>query len=188
MGSRAVATACWLTWCICPELCQTGLSQPPQRNLPDPAVYLSFFREVAWLKQAPDPVLVNGQTSILRRPTIQEALGLTEEEAQMLNALAADCELKSRKFDDGIRRSTLEARLLAIASEGASERRPQQRKNLDSQRDEMVQDHIQKLKAEFGDSRFEALDAFIRSKKTGSSFFPPLTAEGGAAPVPVHKR
>src|SRR5215467_9845213 len=154
MDGRVFRITFWLTWSFSPVLCQTGLSQAPQRSLPDPAVYLSFFREVAQLKQMSGPVLLNGQASGLRRPTIQEALGLTEEEAQTLNALAADCELKSRRFDDGIRLSTFEARLLAIASEGASERLTQQRKNLESQRDEMVQDHIKQLKAEFGDSRF----------------------------------
>jgi hypothetical protein len=183
VSNRAVRTAFWLTWCFSPALYQTGLSQTPQQNLPDPAVYLSFFREVVWLKQKPDPVLLNGQASVLRWPTIQEALSLTEEEAQILNALAADCELKSRKFDDGTRRSTLDARLLAIASEGASEKPSQQRKNLDIQRDEMVQDHIQQLKAEFGDSRFEALDAYIRSRRAGSRFFPPLPAQGARIPV-----
>ena len=177
MGGHAIRTTFWLTWCVCPALMS-------QQSLSDPVFYLSFFGEVVWLKQAPGPVLLNGQASILRWPTIQEALGLTEEEAQILNALAADRELKSRRFDDGIRLSTFEARLLAIASEGASEKPSQQRKNLDTQRDEMVQHHIQELKAEFGDSRFAALDAFIRSKKT-PRFFPPLPAQ---APVPVHKR
>ena len=181
MGKHAIRTALWVTWCACPVLMS-------QQSLPDPAVYLSFFRQVAQLKQVSGPVLVNGQVSGLRRPTIQEALGLTEEEAQTLNALAADCEMKSRRFDDAVHRSTLEARLLAIASEGASEKPTQQRKNLDSQYDEMVQDHIKQLKAEFGDSRFESLDAFIRSKKTGSSFFPPLAADGGPAPRVGHKR
>jgi hypothetical protein len=182
MGSCAVrlTTAFWLTWCFYPALCQTGL--------PDPAVYRSFFREVAWLKQAPDPVLLNGHASDLRRPTIQEALGLTESEAQILNALAADCELKSRPLDDAVRLSTFEARLSSIESEGAPTAIQQQRKNLERRLDEIVQDHIQQLKVEFGDSRFEALDAYVRSRRTGASFFPPLTAQGGPAPMVVHKR
>jgi len=182
MGGCAVrlTAAFWLTWCVYPALCQTGL--------PDPAVYRSFFREVAWLKQAPDPVLLNGQASGLRRPTIQETLGLTESEAQILNALAADCELKSRPLDDAVRVSTLEARLSSIESEGAPTAIGKQRKNLERRLDEIVQNHIQQLKVEFGDSRFEALDSYVRSRRAGSSFFPPVPADGGSLPVVVHKR
>jgi hypothetical protein len=181
MGGRVVplVTALWLTWCFCPALCQTGL--------PDPAVYLSFFRQVVWLKQASSPVLVNGQASALRQPTMQETLGLTENEAQILSALAADCELKSRPLDAAVRLSTFEARLRSIESEGASTSVAQQ-KNLDRQRDEMVQQYIQQLKVEFGDSRFEALDAYVRSKRAASSFFPPVPAQGGALPRIVRKR
>ena len=182
MGSCAVrlTTAFWLTWCFCPAPCQTGL--------PDRAVYRSFFMQVAQLKQAPGPVLINGQASGLRQPTIQETLGLTENEAQILSALAADCELKSRTLDGAVRLSTFEARLSSIESEGASTAAAQQRKNLERQRDEIVQDHIQQLKVEFGDSRFEALDAYVRSRRAGSSFFPPVPAQGGSLPVAVHKR
>jgi hypothetical protein len=182
MGSRVVPLTAtfWLTWCFSPALCQTGL--------PDPAVYRSFFRQVAQLKQVSGPVLINGQASGLKQPTIQETLSLTENEAQILSGLAADFELKSRTLDGAVRLSTFEARLRSIESEGASTAVEQQRKNLERQRDEIVQDHIQQLKVEFGDSRFEALDAYVRSRRAGSSFFPPLPAQGGSAPVAVHKR
>ena len=168
MGSRAVpiSTVFWLTLCFCPA----------QQNVYDPAVYLSFFRQVAGLKQ------VSG----LRQPTPQEALGVCEQEAQILSAVAADCELKSRPFANAVGLLTFEARLRAVESEDGSAWLAQQRKHLDSQRDQMVQDHIQQLKVEFGDSRFEALDTFIRSRKADTNFFPPLTAQGG--PVPVVKR
>ena len=184
MGSGAVrlTAAFWLTWYFCPALCQTGL--------PDRGVYRSFFRQVAQLKQVSDPVLINGQASGLRQPTIQETLGLTENEAQIVIALAVDCELKSRSLDGALRLSTFEARLssISIESEGASTAIAQQRKNLERQLDEIVQDHIQQLKVELGDSRFEALDAYVRSRRIGSNFFPPLPAQGGPAPVAVQKR
>jgi hypothetical protein len=183
MGRRAVLTVLWLAWCSF----QSGFSQT--QNPPDPGVYLSFFRQVARLERVSGPVLVNGQPSDLRQPTVQETLGLTETEAQILSALAADCELKSRPLDSAARLSTFEARLLAIASEGgASTSGTQQRKNLDRQLDEMVGEHIQQLKAELGDSRFEAMDGYIRSKRTGASFFPPVPAQGGPPPRVAHKR
>jgi hypothetical protein len=180
MGSRAVATACWLTWCVCPALCQTGL--------PDRGVYQSFFRQVAQLKQASGPVLINGQPSALRQPTIQETLGLTENEAQILSAIAADYELKSRSLDGAVRLSTFEARLSSIESEEASTAVEQRRQNLERQLDEIVQDHIQQLRVEFGESRFEALDGYVRSRRAGSNFFPLVAADGGPAPRVVHKR
>ena len=182
MGSCAVrrTTAFWLTWCFCPALCQTGL--------PDRGVYRSFFMQVAQLNEAPGPVLINGQVSGLRQPTIRETLGLTENEAQILSAIAADYELKIRALDGALRLSTFEARLSSIESEGASTAVQQRRKNLERQRDEIVQDHIQQLKVEFGESRFEALDAYVRSRRAGSNFFPPVPAQGGPAPVAVHKR
>ena len=165
MGSRAVpiSTVFWLTLRFCPA----------HQNLYDPAVYLSFFRQVAGLKQ------VSG----LRQPTLQGAIGLTEQEVQILNGLAADCELKSRPFANAVGLLTFEARLRAVESEDGSAWLAQQRKHLDSQRDEMVRQYIQQLKVEFGDSRFEVLDAYIRSRKADTNFFPPLTAQGGPAPV-----
>jgi hypothetical protein len=94
--------------------------------------------------------------------------------------------LKSRSFAQAVGLLTFEARLRAVESDGASAWLAERRKNLDSQRDEMVQDHIQQLKVELGDLRFEALDAYVRSRKTASNFFPPLSAQGG--PIPVLKR
>ena len=52
-----------------------------------------------------------------------------------------------------------------------------QMKDIERQRTRMVLDHIQQLKAAFGDVRFEMLDNRVHSRKEDASFFPPVAVE-----------
>src|SRR5687767_5755136 len=128
-----------------------------QQNAPDPAVYESFFRQVAQLRNATGQVLLNGQPSSLTQPPVQDAIGLTAQESQVLNALASDCEAKIRPLDNAARPLIFEARLHA-ASGGTPQWLRQQLNSTDKQRNEIVLAHVRELKAAFGDQRFQMLD------------------------------
>jgi hypothetical protein len=170
-------------WSICflwQGLCQTGFSQGTE--VPDPQTYLVFFREVKFLKLESDRILLNGVATTIKHITVPEATGLTDHETQILNAIAEDCEAKVGRIDEAVRALTLEALLNSLASDGASKPVAQRLRGLDNQRDDIVREQIQRLKAELGASRFEVLNAYIRSKKSGTPFFPLV------GPVPVLRR
>jgi hypothetical protein len=139
MDRRTVglATTFWLICCIC--LCQTGLAQEPDQN---PRTYLAFFRQVMALKSASSPILLNGEATTLKHLTVQEAVGLTDQETQVLNTFATDCEAKISRIDETVRTLTFEARLRSMESEGASELLVQRLRDLDKQRDDIVRDQI----------------------------------------------
>jgi hypothetical protein len=168
-------TALWLICCFSHGLIQIGFSQEPQQPPPAPATYLAFLRQVLWLKQ--QPVLLNGQPTALIYLTIQEYIGLNDPETQILNEVAADCEAKIRPIDESVRSATFEARLHSIQSEGSSEWLAQRLSGLNNQLDRIVRDQVQQLKHDLGDSRFEILDKYVRSKKDEKSFFPPVTSQ-----------
>jgi hypothetical protein len=130
------------------------------------------------LKSASSPILLNGEATTLKHLTVQEAVGLTDQETQVLNTFATDCEAKISRIDETVRTLTFEARLRSMESEGASELLVQRLRDLDKQRDDIVRDQIRQLETELGASRFEVLDAYVRSKKSPASFFPPVTPQG----------
>jgi hypothetical protein len=168
----------WLICYLWLVLCQTGFSQEPDQKAPDPLTYLAFLRQVTALKPASSPILLNGEATNLRHLTVQEATGLTDQETEILNAVAADCEARISRIDETVRTLTFEARLRSLQSEGASEWLAQRLRDLDKQRDDIIRDQIRQLEAELGASRFEVLDAYVRSKKSAASFFLPVPPRG----------
>ena len=128
-----------LVVCLCP--CQTA---------PDITVYESFFGQVA---QA-----ASRDSTASQRTTPREALGLTDREAQALDELAADCAAESRALTEATRRLTFESRLSSMASEEIPPALTRRLKRLEDERRQMVLDHVQRLKTEFGEQRFQAVE------------------------------
>lgn len=143
---------------------------------PDPATYEFFFRQVAQLKNVSGPVLLNGQTGSLTQLRPKDAIGLTDHESQLLNAVASDCDARIRSLDKAARPLIFEARLRLIESESPAPELTKQLKDLDNERTQTVLTHVQELRAAFGESRFKLLEAFVRSRKQAASFFPPVPA------------
>ena len=152
-----------------PGICQSG---------PDAALYESFFRQVAEAADRTGPVpvrvspatVLNGAPTTLRQPTAQETLSLTDQEARALNTVAADCETKIRSYDHAVGPSLLAARIELLGSQSAAA--AQVLKDLTSARNAVVLAHVSELKAALGDSRFQTVDSYVRSKKNGESFLP----------------
>jgi hypothetical protein len=152
-----------------------GLWQGACQSAPDPDAFAAFLVEVAGLKNSAEPVLVNGRPSELRRPSVREAIGLTEEESKVLAAVASDCAARIRALDAAAGNSVFDARLRMIESEADSQALQKVRdlrRNLNNERARIVSAHIERLRTAFGDSRFEVLNAFVRSRQGAPSFFP----------------
>ena len=145
----------------------------PSKTAPTPTLTVLSFSEVARLNEASSRTQVNGGASSLVQPTAKDAFGLTDEETRILNELAADYESKNRLLTDAVRRLTWEARIRAVGSENIPAGLAQQLKGLEDQRRQMALDHLQRLRTAFGDSRFQTLHAYVRSKEMAGRFFPP---------------
>ena len=168
-----LATVFGLIGCFYHGVCQDNVLDSPPRNSSDPTSFERFFQQVTHLKNVSGPVLLNGQPSQLTQPTPQNAIGLTDEESQVLNAIASDCEAKIRSLDASVRSSIFEARLQRIESEDVP-LAVRQLKNYRDERAQIVLTHIQQLRVTLGDSRFKMLDTYVRSNV--NSFFPPVPA------------
>jgi hypothetical protein len=159
-------TALVLLGCFCPCPCQSGLPDAaPQQPIASADVYAAFLGEVAGLSSG---------ASSPSRPTPKDAIGLTDQEARILDELAAECSSEQLLLNDAVRRLTWETRMRAIGSENIPEGLSRKLKDLDNQRRVMALDHRQRLRTAFGDSRFQTLDAFVRSREKAGSFFPPV--------------
>ena len=166
---RLVMT-CWLMGGLWHGVCQPGSSQ----TAPDPTVYESFFQQVvhfAELQNSLGVVSINGQPTDLRQYKLQDAIGLTDQEARVLSTVASDCGAKVRSFYDAAGPSIFDARVRLVESK-SDPQATQQLKELDDEHQQIVLAHVQQLKAAFGDSRFNTLDAFVRSGKQLLSFLP----------------
>jgi hypothetical protein len=154
-----------------------GQSAPANRagaSRADTAVYTSFFREVALLKDVSGSGSLNGQPTSLTRPKVKDAIGLTEAESQILIAVAADCEVRVRQFDNMSQPLIFDARLRILAGEDAASisHAVQQLNDLAEKHDEIVLDHVERLRTALGESPFATLDSWVRSRKQAESFFP----------------
>ncbi len=171
LAVRMVA-ALGIVGCLCPCPCQSGLPDAaPQQAIASADVYEAFLSAVAVLyRTAARAPVVAGSGS---QSTPKDVIGLSDQEAQALNELAAECYSENQSLNGTVRRLTWEARMHAIGSGSVPKELSLQLRELDDQRRLMLVDHRQKLQAAFGDARFQTLDAFVRSREKAGVFFPP---------------
>jgi hypothetical protein len=153
---------------FCSGLCQTASSDvlPPQ-DRPDSAMYEQLFLQVSALKWASDSggsaVAANGEVITRTVPKIQDVVGLTGADVEILNATAGDCVARIGSLQAAAGGLILESRLQFIESGKHWEALAEKLKNIDDERSRMVMDHVRQLKAALPDSSFEKLDAFVRA-------------------------
>jgi len=114
----------------------------------------------------------NRQTTSLVQPTLEDALGITFEEAQVLRAIAIDCEARSASIHLALKPLVLELRFAALAEEPSSAAISERYQDLNRQRTQMVRDHVEGLKSAFGATRFARVEDFVGARKDSGSFFP----------------
>ena len=147
-----------------------------QQDVPDSAIYATFFRQVAQLKSGAT-VLLNGRDTGLVQPSIQESIGLTDRETEILHSLATDCDTKARTLDDAVRPAIFEARLQLIdsADKPAQVQLIQQRlHDIENRRNQIVRVCIDELRGALSGPRFEVVQLYIWSRRN-ADFFPPIS-------------
>jgi hypothetical protein len=147
----------------------------------DLLIYESFFSAVSQLMPGKamgrtvgpgQQIALIGQMPKLVQPGLEDALGITAEEARMLRAIAVDYAAKDRAIYEAQRPLVLELRFAAIAEEPRPQSVDRRFNELNRQRAEMVLDHIQALKTAFGQARFPLIETFLSTRKNSGSFFP----------------
>ena len=145
-----------------------------QESVSDSATYASFFGKVAQVKGGA-PIFLNGQETEMIQPSVQDSMGLTDAEAEILNNLAVACVTRIGKMDEAARPLVFEIRLRLIGSSGPEQAQLRQRlKEIENRHEQAIRACVDELRAGFGEQRFEIVREYVGTRKNGN-FFPPTT-------------
>jgi len=134
--------------CALPGLCQYVPARPASE-------YGRFFAQAAQMSRVP--------TDQLTVPTIQDVLGLNAEEMKIVNAIATDYVEKIQAVAP-VSHLVFEARMRTIESgEDSSEWLAQRLKEVDERVDQVVAQHVEKLKAALGEEGFQRVEKYVHS-------------------------
>ena len=172
MGACRIQTRIALLLAACLSL---GLSQiaPSPLNLAALLPYESFFRTVAQVHR----FQADGHADIFTQPTLQEAIGLTDLEMEVLRTVAFNCLATIRPLQEAVPKLILESRLRFVESGDSSAWLRPHLTDMDNQISQILSHHIQRLRVALGNSRFQQLDAWVRSPESQHCFVSPCTAE-----------
>jgi hypothetical protein len=149
------------------------------QDRPDPAAYERFFQDVWWLESASSQAASAADATKPIFPKIQEKIGLTDAEGEILNATADDYFSRLPAFQAASARLTLDSRIEFAGYGKHSYELTQKLKDLEDQRNQLVLDHVQQLKAALSAASFAKVDAYVH--------LPPKVAPPSAKPMPVRK-
>jgi hypothetical protein len=165
---------------------------------PDRAAYAYFFAQVASLRTAadhPPTVSIGSDGSARSAPTVQEVVGISDAEAQILRKIAADWNAASDALQESRRGLIFDSRLEFIETGKHSETLEKKLKDLDERSDELVMNHVRQLKAALPDASFAKVDAYVRTPLNGRKSLALMTErkavpEGAdeASAIPVKKK
>jgi hypothetical protein len=123
----------------------------------------TFFVEVAALKND------NKDT---RDTTLQDAMGLNDQEAQVLSTIAADCLAQQTALDAEQRALTFDSRLENIRTgEMGKELSAKLEKN-EARRRDLIPAHVRALRQNLPAERFQIIDAYVSEKAGKGLYFP----------------
>lgn len=114
------------------------------------------------------PVLINGKFTPPSRPTLQESLGLNDQESKIVNAIVLDYVSKNRVYGDVLRPLRREALFQSIESDEVSKELTRRIENLQNEHAQMVLAKEEEIRIALGASRFQMLEDFLRSQKVSS--------------------
>ena len=109
-------------------------------------------------------------------PTIQAALGLTDQEMQSLSVIAADCESRLSAVRQSGSHLIFDARLEAIETGQTPVRAMQQLKDMDVRIGKLMEQSTQQLKSALGEAAFQKLDSWLRAGGANQCFVAPCAA------------
>jgi hypothetical protein len=106
------------------------------------------------------------------KPAAQEALGLTDQEVQILKAVAKDYQTKNELFLAALGPLKMESLLQSLDAGLVAEGVARSIRDLQNEHSKMVSDQIRKLEVALGTSRVDALAEVVRSGKWAGLFGP----------------
>jgi hypothetical protein len=138
----------------------------PQPDLP---LYEKFFQRIADLKQMTDKgvvrtAIVNGETVDAVVPNLNEVLGLTPAQIDLLNETALVCQRQINALSQP-RSWVFDARLQQLQTGEISESHARQMAELQARRRQIVLGAIEKLKSSLPEAGIARLDAFLHSAR-----------------------
>jgi hypothetical protein len=145
------------------------------QDRPDPAAYERFFQDVSDFRAAANLFASNGDDDKPNIPKIQEQIGLTDAEGEILNATADDYFSRLAALRRISARLTLEARIEFAGFGKYSDELTQKFKDLEDLRNRSIPDHVQQLKASLSAASFAKVDAYVH--------LPPKVAPPSAQPM-----
>ena len=160
-----------LAVCVSSGVCQDPTSA--SLDLPAVSVYESFFRTVVQRSQ----IVSSPPASTSVPATIQAALGLTDQEMQSLNAIAADCESQVSAVRQSGSHLIFEARLEAIETGQTPVKAAQQLKEMDVRIGRLIEQSTQQLKSRAGPSRLPEARRLAPRRRGESVFRRPVRRE-----------
>ena len=164
IARRIIIALCLVCGLMCGLCCG-------QQSPPDSETYASFFEQLAQVKGGA-PVLLNGQETGMIQPSVQDSMGLTDVEAQLLHNLAVACVARIRMVDEAARPLVFEIRLRLISSAEPAQARLRQGLNeIANRHDQAIRACVDELRLGFGERRFEVVRNYVGSRKNGN-FFP----------------
>jgi hypothetical protein len=131
----------------------------------DPVAYSSFFSQVATLNAADHrlPDSANGDGTARTVPKIQDVIGISGTEAEILGKIAADYVAVTGSLQEPRRELIFDSRLEFIETGKHSETLERKLKDLDERSDELVLNHVRQLKSALPDASFAKVDAYVRT-------------------------
>jgi hypothetical protein len=116
----------------------------------------------------PDSIAASGYAT--RAP--HETLGLTDQEVEVLKAVAKDYQTKNELFVAAMRPLKMESLLQSLDAGQVAEGVARRIRDLQNEHSKMISDQIRRLEVALGVSRLDALDALVRSGRWAGLFGP----------------
>ena len=151
-----------------PTVCLADSPAPQKSPSGDLAMFNRFFSQVAELGSPTQVIYLNGQPSDLKYPSLQEAIGLSDREADLVKAVAVRCEEERSYIDRSAGALTLSARLDAIDGRTPN----MQYAALLRKRAQIIASAFDTIRTELCPARFDVLATFVVAGATKPGYFP----------------
>jgi len=150
-------------------------------KVPDNIVYEAFFHKVLFLEDVAKKLDAQKKSGARARATMQHVIGMTDQEAATLKAVAADWQTQLTANRAAVAPFFQAAKSQVAASGAPSASTVQQIQALQSQRVAIATAHIQQFQAGVGSARFAVIDAAVRASSTVHAVkFPSASAAAAA--------
>ncbi len=134
---------------------------------PDPSGYSFFFSQISDLKSSSDRSLTvasnDGGLKVISFPKVQDVIGLTNTEADLLNKVSADFVAAIDNLESARHDLIFESRLEFIETGTHSDALAQKLKNVDDQEAQLALKGVRQLKSSLPEASFAKIDTYVHT-------------------------